>query len=157
MTVPLKGCSFSRVVHLRLVLLTNIRNNLTETVGKKHVLQDFSKFKEKQLCWRLIFDKAAEKSLRINIIDLPLNDCFQCIYIFRSSHRRHLIKKGVLKKIRKNCRKTPVSESLKVARRGLSLAQVFSGELCEIFKNTFLQNILGRQFLKIRDGISIWF
>ena len=75
MTVPLKGCSFSNG-YLRLVLLTNIRNDLTETVWKKHVLQDFSKFKEKQLRWRLIFDKTAEKSLRINIIDLPLNDCF---------------------------------------------------------------------------------
>ena len=77
--------------------------------------------------------------------------------MFKSSHRRCSLKNGVLKKFAKSIGKN-LCQSLffnKVA--GLTcifikketLAQVTSCEFCEIFKNTFLIEHLGRLLLNI--------
>ena len=58
--------------------------------------------------------------------------------IFRSSHGRCSIKKGVLKKFRKIQRKTPVTkpEACNFIKKE-TLAQVFSSEFGEICKSNF--------------------
>ena len=75
--------------------------------------------------------------------------------INRSSHRRSSVKKGVLKNFTKFTGKR-LCQSLffsKVVKKE-TLAQVFSCEVCEIFKNIFLQNTSGQLLLNQTAGHS---
>ena len=82
----------------------------------------------------------------------------------RGSQQRCFIKKGVLKNFTKFTGKR-LCQSIffnKVIKKFLkfikkeTLAQVFSCEFCEIFKNTFLQNTSGPLLLARYSG-NLWF
>ena len=60
----------------------------------------------------------------------------------RSSHQRCFVNEGVLKKFRKFHRKTPVLPDACNFIKKETPTQVFSSEICEIFKNTCFQENL---------------
>ena len=107
-----------------------------------------------------VFNFKEKKPIQYKIFFLggfcPFSYTFSC-HILRSSHQRCSVKKGVLRNFAKFTWKH-LCQSLffnKVAGGACNfikketLAQVFSGEFCEISKNNFSQNKSGRLLLHI--------
>ena len=96
----------------------------------------------------------------INVAQTLHLEVVEKVHVCRSNHWRCFVKKGVLRNFAKFTKKhlchTPVPSGLRPASflKKESLAQLFSCEFCEIYKNTFFTEHL-RTTTSVYDIISL--